>query len=432
MARFTSGRATASSYAYWALANLLVAGPALGLLSAYDAASDGTLQLQYPIFNTHCWITLMGWCVPIICGLVYWLFPILKEKGLAGSSLPRVALLFLVLPTIGLGAYLFLSHLGYSSLFIQPVVWGLYLVAAVLYGMIVWRLTARTLRPSGTDMGVQAGAVWLLVVIGVRIIVALGSVTTNRSEFLASSDAAIAFAMLFGFMGNTVLALSVAVAPPFLGLSAPRPTIVTAFRWYNGLLGVWCGGAAWILPYPSSLGRLLLAGVGFGFAYSVINLLTHLRLTELLLLRAYGARRLLARTTFASGAITMLVAAVTVAVVGTWSAATMQAPPADLISLAMHLLTVGVFASLVLALFVPVTGSRSLAGVRGVLAWGAYLLLTLWLIAKIGLTVISIVTGQTLWAERYAVGWLVGLGMLMLSLWLVSALSSRPAATDGG
>ena len=230
MADFTTGRLLASRYAAWALLNLLVGGPALALLSAYDAASDGTLNLQYPIFSTHCWLALMGWCVPSVFALVFWLFPLLKEAPLGRTRIPSLCLLFLVLATLGLPAYLFLSHSGRSSLFILPMAWGLYLVAGILYALVVWQLTARTLRPTATDLGIQAGAVWLLLVLGARVVAALGAMASERHEFLASSDAAIRLAMLFGFVGNTGLALAAAVAPSSRAsspMTAPGPSSAT-------------------------------------------------------------------------------------------------------------------------------------------------------------------------------------------------------------
>ncbi|MCE5238838.1 hypothetical protein LLH23_10145 [bacterium] len=422
MADFTTGRLLASRYAAWALLNLLVGGPALALLSAYDAASDGTLNLQYPIFSTHCWLALMGWCVPSVFALVFWLFPILKEAPLGRSRIPSLCLLFLVLATLGLPAYLFLSHSGLSSLFILPVVWGLYLVAGILYALVVWQLTARTLRPTATDLGIQAGAVWLLLVLGARVVAALGAMASGRHEFLASSDAAIRLAMLFGFVGNTGLALAAAVAPSFLKTPNPRAMVLSSFRVYNAVVAIWCGGAAWVLPYPFSWGRLLLTLAGFGFAYGVLRLLTDLRLPELLLLPASTLRRTFTRTALATGAIMMMLAALVIALIGVWSAATLAQAPSELVSLPMHLMTVGFFANLVLALYVPTCGPRSMVHVKGVMAWGAYILLTAWLIAKLAVAILGMISKTPMWPERYLVGWTVGAGMVLLSLWLLSAL----------
>jgi len=424
MSDFTSGRVLASRYVVWALLSLLVGGPTLGLFAAYDAATDGSLNLQYPIFTTHCWLTLMGWCVPVMFALVFWLLPILKEAPLGRSRIPSLCLVFLVVPTLGLPAYLFLSHGGYASLYILPLVWGLYLIAGILYAMVVWHITNRTLRPTATDLGIQAGSVWLLLVLGVRAIVALGAMATGRHDFVASSDAAIRFAMLFGFIGNTGLALAVAVAPPFLGTAHPRARVLTSFRIYNAAVAIWCGGAAWVLPHPFSWGRLLLTMAGFGFAYGVLRLLLDLRLPELLLFTTHGARRKLTCTALATGAIMMIVAAVIIAVVGTWSAGTLTAAPAELVALPMHLMAVGLFTNLVLALYIPVSGPRSMVHVKGVMAWGAYILLTAWLIAKIAAAVLGIIVRAPLWAERYTIGWAVGAGMFLLALWLLAALST--------
>ncbi len=431
MSDFTSGRVLASRYGVWALLNLLVGGPALGLFAAYDAATDGFLNLHYPIFTTHCWLILMGWCVPVVFALVFWLFPILKEAPLDGSRIPSVCLVFLVLATLGLPAYLFLLYSGYSSLAILPVVWGLYLVAGILYSIVVWRMTIRTLRPTATDLGIQAGSVWLLIVLGVRVIIALGAMATGRHDFVASSDGAIRIAMLFGFVGNTGLALAAAIAPPFLGTAHPRAMVLTSFRVYNAAVGIWCGGAAWVLPYPFSWGRLLLTVAGFAFAYAVLRLLMDLRLPELLLLPTNNARRMLTRTALGTGAIMMILAALVIALIGTWSAATMGAAPSELVSLSMHLMVIGLFANLVLALYIPVCGPRSLANIKGVLAWGAYILLTVWLIGKLAVAILGIIADAPLWEERYLIGWAVGGGTAFLALWLLAALWScgRPSRT---
>jgi hypothetical protein len=432
MSELITGRVLASRYSVWSLLNLLLAGPGLALVSAFDAATDGTLNLHYPIFNTHCWLVLMGWCVPSVFALVFWLFPLLKEAPLGRSHVPTLCLLFLVIGTLGLPAYLFLSHGGRSALFILPAAWGAYLVAGLLYGFVVWRLTFRTLRPTATDLGIQSGAVWLLVVLAARLVSALGGMATGRHDFLASSDAAIRFAMLFGFVGNTGLALAAAVVPPFLGTAHPRAMVLSSFRIYNAAVAIWCGGAAWVLPYPFSLGRMVLTVAGFAFAYAVIRLLLDLRFPELLLLPVNSARRMLVRTALATGAIMMIIAAVVVALIGVWSAATMGSAPAELISLPMHLMTVGLFANLVLTLYIPVCGARSMVHVKGVFAWGAYVLLTAWLVAKLAVTILGIIGQAPLWEERYVVGWTVGGGLILMSLWWLSALwgAGRPNSPD--
>ena len=422
MSDFTSGRAMASRYAAWALLNLLVAGPALGLLSAYDATTDGGLSLQYPIFNTHAWMTLMGWCVPVLFALVYWLLPVLKESSARLGAVPGLSLVLLVLGNIGLAAYLFLAHNLRPALFVLPMVWGAFLVAGILYAATVSRLTIRTLRPTATDLGLQAGSVWLLVILAVRCAVALGALATGRHDFLASSEPAIRYAMLFGFIANTGLALAAAIVPPFLGTPHPRAMALTSFRIYNGAIGIWCGGAAWVLPYPYSWGRLLLVLAGFAFVYAVLRLLVDLRLFALLTATSQTTRRLLTRTALATGAIVMLAAALVIALLSIWAAATLHPPPPQMLALPMHLMAVGLFSNLVLAMYIPICGSRSMASIKGFLAWGAYVMLTAWLIGKVGLAVSTIIADDVMWRERYFAGWAVGGGMAFLALWLAAAL----------
>lgn len=431
MADQHSGRVLASRYVTWGLLNLLVAGPTLGLLAAYDAATDGTLNLQLPIFSTHCWLTLMGFCVPMLLGIVFWLYPLLKESAVGPSHIPSLCLLFLVIPSFGHSAYLLLTYHGYPSLFVLPLTWGLYLVSGILYGLLIWRLTNRTLRPTATDLGIQAGAAWLLVVLAVRLVIALGALATGRHDFMAASDPAISIALLFGFVGNTGLAMAAAVTPPFLATPYPRALVMTSFRIYNLVLAIWCGGAAWILPHPFSWGRLPLALAGFALAYGVVRLLLDLRMIELLTLSTHGARRILVRTSMATAGIMMLLSAATIILISVWSGATMQRPPAEMLTMPMHLMSAGLLVDLVIALYVPVAGSRSLAGVKGVLAWTSYVLLTLWLLGKLGLTVVAAIDNTYLWVERYTVGWAAGLGMLLLGLWLVAALHGPKGKAAG-
>ncbi|MHB8995675.1 MAG: hypothetical protein ACYC63_10525 [Armatimonadota bacterium] len=424
-----TGRNTARRYTIWGLINLLTGGPILGLLAAYDAAVDGGLSLSYPIFDTHSWIVLMGWCVPVTFALVFWLLPILKDLPQRYSSVYNICLTLLVVPTLGLGTYLVMAHLGQNSLFILPVAWACFLSAGILYTLIVWRVCARTLRPTASDLGLTAGAIWLVVILILRLIMALGAVATGRHDFLASSEPAIRLAMLFGFLGNTGLALASAIGPEFLMTRHSRPSVVTSFRFYNTLVALWAGGALYLLPLPFGLGRLLLAFVGFVLAYAVVRLLIELRVLELLAVKANSRRRRLTRTALGTAGLLLLLAVIVVALIGLWIGATVSHAPPELVALPMHLIGMGFFSCIVIGLFVPLLGNQSLTGIKFPLAYGAFVLTLLWLLGRIGITIIVMTTGEPVWYERYWLGMIAGGGALCLALWLLLAmLSVRPAA----
>lgn len=429
MADSNAGRIVARRYTFWGLLNLLAGGPLLALLAAYDATVDGTLSLRYPIFGTHSWVVLMGWCVPVTFALVFWLLPILKDLGqVRYGAIYNVCLGLLIAPTLGLGAYLVLAHLALPALFLLPIVWALFLVAAIIYATIVWRVCARTLRPTASDIGLLSGAIWLVVVMIVRVITALGAVATNRHDFLASSEPAVIMAMMFGFLGNTGLALASAIGPEFLMTSHARPTVATAFRIYNTAVAVWAGGALWVLPVPYGLGRLLLAISGFLLAYAAVRLLVELRLLDLLLLRANSARRRLTRTALGAAAVLLLLAVGATALIGLWIGGTMSGAPQAMVTLPMHLMVAGFFSCVVIGLYVPLLGPRSLRGIRLPLAYAGYVLTLLWLLGRLGLAIMEIVSDEPFWFERYYAGWSIAAGALCLALWLVLAMwSARPA-----
>lgn len=431
MADITAGRNTARRFAVWGLLNWLAGGPALGLLAAYDATTDGQLSLQYPIFGTHSWLVLMGWCVPVTFALVFWLLPVLKDLPVRYGSTHHCTLLLLIVSTVGLAGYLALAHFGRPALFALVPSWACYLTAAILYTNVVWRASARTLRPSASDLGLVSGAIWLVVVAGLRLVVALGAFGAGRHDFLASSEPALQIAMLLGFVGNTGLALATAIGPEFLGTPHSRPTVVTAFRIYNTALALWCGCAAWVLPYPYGLGRILLAILGLALAYGAARLLMELRLLELLAVRFDSRRRLLTRTALGTAGVLLLLAVACLAIVGLWASG-MRSVPLEMLVLPMHLTATGFFSCIVIGLFVPLLGNRSLNGLKLVLAYGGYALLLAWLGARMALTVLVIITGQELWPQRYQAGLLAGAGAVMLALWLLLALAGAGKPSGNG
>lgn len=424
----------AQRFAAWGLLNLLAAGPGLGLLAAFDAATDGSLALQYPIFGTHAWMTMMGWAVPTMFALVCLLLPVLKDVPFRSNAPAGICLFLLIVSTFGLAAYLFMAHTGRSALFILPPVWGFYLICGIIYNLIVWRHTARSLRPTATDIGVQAGAVWLLIVLGVKVIAALGGFGTGRHDFLASSDPAVLVAMMLGFLGNTGLAVAGAVAPAFLLTPHPRAKVLNAFTFYNAMVAIWCLGATWVLPWPFSFGRLFLALAGLLLLTAVIRILIEMRLFELISYHANSRRRKLTRLALATSGVMFAFSAAVISLIGIWNAATMHYAPAEMITLAMHVFMIGFFANLVIALFVPLLGARSLSGAKLVFAYLAHVAFMLWLAAKLALAVMGIVGHNALWYPRYVAGGLAGVAALCLTIWMVSAIafpgrSAPPAQT---
>ena len=142
---------------------------------------------------------------------------------------------------------------------------------------------------------------------------------------------------------------------------------------------------------------------------------------ELFAYRANSRRRRLTRLTLATGSIMFTFSATVISLIGIWNAATMYYAPAEMITLAMHLFMIGFFANLVIALFVPLLGARSLSGAKLVFAYLAYVMFMLWLAAKLGLAVMGIVSHDTLWYSRYVAGGLAALAAVSLAVWMVSA-----------
>jgi len=419
-----AGRIVARRYAIWGLLNLVAGGPVLGLLAAYDATVDGSLSLNYPIFSTHSWLVMMGWCVPLTFAVVFWLLPILKDVPVRYGSVYTLCLTALVVPTFGLAAYLILAHLGRPAIYVLVPSWTCYLTAAVLYTTIVWRVCARTLRPTASDIGLSSGAVWLLAILAAKLLISLGAVATGRHDFAAQSERALLIAMMFGFVVNTGLALAAAIGPEFLATAHARPTVVTAFRLYNTCVALWCGGAAYLLPYPFGLGRFVLALVGIALLYSIVRLLIELRMLELLTLRANSARRRLTRTALGTAAVLLVLAGGVVMVLSLWIAATVTWAPDELVSLTMHLICVGFFPCIIIGLLVPLLGNRSLSGIKLPLAHAGYALLIVWLLGRTALATVVMINHQSLWFERYALGLLSGAGAVSLALWMLLALQS--------
>ena len=432
MTEVNAGRTVARRYAIWGLLNLVAGGPVLGLLAAYDAASDGGLSLNYPIFSTHSWLVMMGWCVPLTFAVVFWMLPILKDIPVHYGSVYTLCLAALIAPTFGLAAYLLLAHLGRPALFVLAPSWACYLAAAVLYTTIVWRVCGRTLRPTASDIGLTSGAVWLLAILAMKLLISLGAAATGRHDFAAQSERALLIAMMLGFVVNTGLALAAAIGPEFLMTAHSRPTVVTAFRLYNTCVALWCGGAAYLLPYPFGLGRFVLTFAAIALLYSIVRLLVELHMLEMLVIRANSVRRRLTRTALGTAAILLVLAGGGIVVLSLWIAATVTWAPDELVTLAMHLIGVGFFSCIIMGLFVPLLGNRSLSGIKLPLAYGGYTLLLAWLLGRTALVIVVLISHQALWFERYTLGLVAGSGAVCLALWMLLALLSpnKPASSS--
>jgi hypothetical protein len=200
--------------------------------------------------------------------------------------------------------------------------------------------------------------------------------------------------------------------------------VVTSFRIYNTCVALWCAGALYLLPFPYGLGRLILAMVGFVFAYATVRLLVELRVLELLMVKANSTRRRLARTALGTSGIMLVLAAIIVSLVGLWIAGTMSQAPQEMLTMPMHLVGMGFFSCIVIGLYVPLLGNRSLSGIKLPLAYGAYILTLLWLLGRIGITIIVIITDQPLWYERYWLGLVAAAASVCLALWLLLAMFS--------
>lgn len=406
------------------LISLLISGPLFGLLAAFDTIGGAPVR-QYPISGIHAWMVVMGWCVPTTIALVCWLLPILKERPVRYGPYYKFWLMLLVIPTAGQALYLFMADHGSPPLFILPPIWFCYLAAAVLYLLFVRQIIGYSLRPTAGDVGLKAGAVWLLIIMFLRFVIALGATITTRPNFLIASEPAFLIALVLGFLGNTVLVLAEAVAPEFLQIPHSRASVITSFRIYNTAVAIWCAGAAWILSYPFSWGRLVFAAVGFFLAYAIVQLLVSLRLMLLLATQVSGRRRQLTRTTLGTAAILMTLAAGFLVLIGLWAIGTVQVPPRALIVLPLHLLCFGFFTNMVLALFIPVLGATSLDGPKASLASGAYVFMLLWLLMQVTLTIIGLTNGTEMWSPRYHIWGFNAIACILLTAWLVWAISDR-------
>jgi hypothetical protein len=416
-----SGRSLARKLIWISICGLLIAGAALGLLAAFNATYDGGIVLTHQIWHTHSWLSIMGWCVPLMLALVCWLLPLLKSAQPFNGPSTSFCLAILVIGALLLGAYPLLARLDRSSLIVLPPAWALYSAMAFIYTARVWRVSARTLSPSACDVGVQSGAAWLLAAMLIKFIASLGAVSTMRHDYLASSEVAVMSMVLLGFLVNSGLALVATIATEFLRTPHPRPTILSGFATYNAALAIWIAGAMWCLPYPSSWGRILLSASAFVLFFATLDLLGRLRLFEVFYAKVTTARQRLVRLSVSTAVLCLLLAAVVVVVMSVWIAGTMGKAPASLGHLLLHLVGVSFPLYFSLALFTPVLGTTSLDGLRGALAYLAYTCVLLWTISLIALTPSMIINERLMWYERALAGSVAGLGVICFALWLLSA-----------
>lgn len=416
-----SGRALARKLTWISVCGVLLAGAALGILAAFNAAYDGGIVLTHQIWHTHSWLSLMAWCVPLMLALVCWLLPLLKSSQPFNGPTTSLCLAILVAGALLLATYPLLARLELSSLFVLPPAWALYCIMAFIYTARVWRVSSRTLSPSACDVGVQSGAAWLLAAMLVKFIASLGAVSTMRHDYLASSEIAVMSMVLLGFIVNSGLALVATIATEFLRTPHPRPTILNGFTTYNAALAIWVAGAMWCLPYPSSWGRFLLAASAFVLFFATLDLLGRLRLFEVFYAKITTRRQRLVRLSVSTAVLCLLLAAVVLVVMSVWIAGTMGKAPASLGHLLLHLVGGSFPLYFALALFTPVLGTASLDGLRGALAYVAYVCILIWTIALSALTPIMIINERFMWYERALAGSVAGLGVICFVLWLLAA-----------
>jgi hypothetical protein len=267
------------------------------------------------------------------------------------------------------------------------------------------------------------------VVVAVRLVAAVGGMATNRPDFLASSEPGLLLAASFGFMVNTGLGLAVIILPEFLRLPHARPQVASAFTTYNVVLAAIVIGFMWCSPFPVSRGGLPLIASALAFAYLIPYLAGRLHFTSLIFARSRSPRRFLAGLALATALGCLVLAGLLVAVMAAWIAGFRSGPPRELLRLCLHLVTVGFFTNLVLAVTVPLLGPNCLRGARGSLAYAAYGLTALWVLARLGLGVTAAVRGQDYGFERGLVAAVAGLAELALATWLIRGFAALERPT---
>lgn len=427
------GRRLARLYVTWGVIAMIGAGCALGVTSAFDAAYDGAVSIPTAVWGAHSWITILGWSLTFCVGLVAWLLPLLKESPVSFAPWQRLALLVLLLGLTPLVAAPLLEHAGRRTLVLPVVGYLLLLTFACGYGAMVWRVSSRSLRPSTADVGIQAGTAWLLVLVFARFAAALGALATGRADFLASCDGALLVGATYGFMVNTGLGLAVAILPEFLHIPHARPQVQATFSAYNISLALLTVGLMWCLPFPFSWGRFPLVACAFVFTAMTISLVVRLQLLQVVFAPTGNLRQLLARWALATALICLMTGSALLALLAGWITGLMAQPPSEVLHVAVHIIAVGFFTTLALALAVPLMGPTCLRGVAGAMAVASLVLVQLWTVGSLALCVLVVLRGQEMWYERAVVGTVGGVGAMLFGLWLCwrfAALEARARRTQ--
>lgn len=415
----TVGRRLARYYVTWGVLSLLVAGCGLSLLSVYQAAQPQRAALAAVTAQAHAWTTFVGWMAPVLLGLLGWLLPLLKRSHDNTLGLQRRALAWLVSGTVLVAAPAVLEGLGRNADLVVTIGWLLCLAATAEYAVLVYRLSVRSLTPSAADLGIQAGLAWLGAVLLLRLAATLGTVFTDRADFMASSEPGLWLGAVFGFTGNLGLGLAAALLPGFLRMPHTRPQVRGAFAAYNALLVPLVVGLMWCLPHVYSWGRLPLIICALGFLYATVHLMGRLHFGALVFPTHHTPRQRAARVALGTAAFWLLTGALLTTGAAAWLAAFVEHPPSTLLSGAVHLVAVGFFGNLVLALGTALLGPTCLKGGRGWLPALAYLLSNLWLLWRLATAVLPLGEMAQSYSVRGLAGGAIAVASLCLGLWLV-------------
>ncbi len=415
----TVGRTLARYYVTWGVFGLLVAGCGLSLVGVYQAAHPEHATLAAISSQAHAWTTVVGWMAPLLLGLLGWLLPLLKRSGYSALGLQRRALVWFMPGTLLVAAPAVLEPMGRDSEIVVTIGWLLCLAAAVEYAALVYRLSVRSLTPSAADLGIQAGMAWLGATLLLGLAAALGTVFTGRADFMASSEPGIWLGAVFGFAGNLGLGLAAALLPEFLRMPHTRPQVRGAFGAYNSLLAPLVVGFMWCLPHVYSWGRLPLIVCALGFLYATLHLMGRLHFGALVFPPHHTRRQRAARLALGTAAFWLLIGALVTTGAAAWLAGFVEQPPPTLLSAAVHLVAVGFFGNLVLALGIALLGPAGLQGLRGGLSAIAYLLTNLWVLWRLATAVLPLGELAQSYPARGIAGAVIGIASLGLGVWLV-------------
>jgi hypothetical protein len=405
---------------------LIATSAVLLIVLGLEAMRNRALYLDWEVTLAQTWGTLLGGCLPLMMAVVFWLLPLLKEVPDSDRLPYWLPLLLLVPGTLLMLAEPIVHYVGYNALAVLPVVWACFLGAGLFYAYVVWRLGPRhSLHPTTCDFGMQAGVIWLVSVLVLRLAFALIAVDLRRYDLLASAEQGWLAMMLFGFLGNTGLALASVAAPEFLQTPKGRPGVINAFVGYNVMLLFWVIGAAWCLTYPYSWGRLPFFLVSLGFFGATLNLLAQSRLLAVIF-RAHvnTPRRRFARSAISLALISLLVAALAILLIASWVAGSQQLPPSQLLDLPYTFMTYGFLLSLALGLFAALLGRPCLEEGRNILAYGACAMLGGYLALYLMVNVAEVAADRSFNTVQAFVALPLEGALMVMLLWLTTAFGA--------